>query len=268
MHTSVNIGDTDLWVWQQGDGTPLVLIHGFPMDGRLWIDGPATPDADRCRSIVPDMRGFGESPATEATMSPAAMADDVARLLDVLEINEPVVLGGLSMGGYVALAFHQKYRERLAGLILCDTRAEADSPEMKENRRQTAESVLVDGPDRMVEGMIEKLVAPETLLARHEITAALREMGVAQSRQGIASAALGMAERADMTEQLSEINVPTLLIVGEEDVITPPALMGEMAKAIGQNARLVEIPWAGHATPLEQPALVKSAIENFLAEIA
>jgi len=268
MRTSVNIGDTELSVWQQGSGRPLVLIHGFPMDGRLWLDGPAVPAADRCRTIVPDMRGFGESPATTLTMSPAAMADDIARLLDSLEIDEPIVLGGLSMGGYVALAFHQGYADRLAGLILCDTRAEADPPEMKENRRRTAESVLNDGPEAMVRGMAEKLAAPVTISGRQEIVDRLVEMGIAQSRQGIASAALGMAERLDMTEQLPSINVPTLLVVGDSDGLTPPKLMGEMAAAIGDNARLVEIPQAGHIAPMEQPELVREAIDEFLAEIA
>ncbi|HLA83782.1 MAG TPA: alpha/beta fold hydrolase [Thermoguttaceae bacterium] len=246
-------------------GPVLLLVHGFPLDGSMW-DGQVDAMASRCRVIAPDLRGFGRlgpPPLGEATTM-EQMADDLASLLDSLGISEPVVLAGLSMGGYVALAFCRKYPGRLAGLVLCDTRAAADSPETVKARHETARRVLAEGTGPLADGMIPRLFAAGSLDDRPELADAVRRMALRADRRGAAAALLGMARREDHTGLLSHIGCPTLLVVGSEDVITPPEEMRAMRDAI-DGARLVEIPDAGHMSPMERPAAFNGAVGAFLA---
>jgi pimeloyl-ACP methyl ester carboxylesterase len=257
-----NVRGARLAAVDQGRGQPLVLLHGFPLDHTMWryqIEALAA----RCRVIAPDLRGFGASPATPGTLTMAAMADDVAELLDGLAIHEPVVLAGLSMGGYVALEFWRRHAARLAGLVLCDTRSAADSAEAAATRRQTAERVLGGGPAFLAEAMLPRLLAPETLAGRADIVAELRRTIESADPEGVAAASRGMAERADATPWLGEIKLPTLVVVGRHDAISTVEEMGQIAAAIG-GARLAEIPAAGHMSPLENPAAVNAALEEFL----
>jgi len=258
---TVPVSGTEFGCVERGDGPPILLVHGFPLDHRMW-DGLDLPG----RIIAPDLSGFGRSPVRGETVTMEQFADDLAGLLDGLGVREPVVFCGLSMGGYIALHFWKKYAERLRGLILCDTRAAADAPETAAARRIMADRVLREGPAPLVEAMLPRLVAETTRRRRPDMVEALRRVMTGTDRRGIAAAARGMAERPDMTGVLGQIRCPTLAIVGSEDISTPPSEMRVMAAAI-PGAALVEIPGAGHLAPLENPAAVSAAIAAFLARI-
>ena len=191
-------------------------------------------------------------------------ADDLAALLDGLGIGEPVVVCGLSMGGYIAFQFWRKHAARLRGLILCDTRANADSPDAAAARRAMADRVLCEGPAPLVGTMLPKLLAETTRRQQPRLVDELRSVLMAGNPRGIAAAARGMAERPDMTSSLGQIGCPTLVLVGQEDVLSPPAEMRRLAEAIS-GARFAEIPAAGHLSPRENPRAVNEAVVEFLA---
>jgi pimeloyl-ACP methyl ester carboxylesterase len=259
----VQAGNVRLNVVERGKGRPLLLVHGYPLDHSMWrgqIDGLA----DRCRLIAPDLRGFGASGVTAGTVTMEQMADDLAGLLDALKITEPIVLCGLSMGGYVAWQFALKYRARLAKLILCDTRAAADSPEAAAGRLKTADKVLAEGAAPAAEALIPKLFAPETYQQQPKIVEETRQVILRTKPEGIAGALRGMAERPDVTVQLAQLDVPALLICGEHDGISPPSEMRQIASQM-PHAKFVEIANAGHMAPLEQPAAVNAAMRDFFA---
>jgi len=193
-------------------------------------------------------------------------ADDLNLLLDALEITEPVTFCGLSMGGYIGWQFVRKYGERLKALIVCDTKATADTPAGVESRKDMARKVLLFGPKPAVRTMLPTLVSEKTKAERQDVLDKLREMIVGTNRKSIAAALLGMSERPDSTELLDEINVPTLAIAGAEDGLSPAAEMREMAEAI-PDAEFVEIPDAGHLAPLEEPQTFNAAIGRFLEAV-
>ena len=258
----VRIGDVELAVVDEGQGVPLMLVHGFPLDHSMWL-GQIEGLSDMCRVIAPDLRGFGRSDVTEGTATMAQMADDLAGLLGGLGINEPVVFCGLSMGGYVGWEFFQRHRERLRGLVLCDTRAVCDTAEVAQGRRDTAAKVVVEGPAVLVDGMVPKLFSEATVANRPEIVEQTRGVMMGTAREGIAAAARGMAERIDATSTLPGIDCPTLVVVGEEDAISTVEEMRGFADRIS-NARCVEIKGAGHMSPLEEPDAVNNAIREFV----
>jgi 3-oxoadipate enol-lactonase len=247
---------------ERGSGRPLLLVHGFPLDHTMWSKQLETLSS-HCRLIAPDLRGFGRSAVTDGTVTMEQYADDLAGLLDGLGIREPVIFCGLSMGGYIAWQFWQRHQARLASLILCDTRAEADNPEAARGRLAVAEKVLSQGPTVLVESFLGKLFAEETLNSNREVVEAMKKVIMATSPQGIAAGLRGMAERPDMTSALAQLDVPVLAVCGEHDVITKSAEMRRMAAAI-LHAQFFEIPKAGHMSPLEQPNSVNSAIVDFL----
>jgi len=253
---------TELAVEQRGSGVPLVLVHGFPLDGTMW-NAQMEGLADCCRVIVPDLRGFGRSGASPPPVTMEQFADDLAVLLDALGVDEPVVLCGLSMGGYVAFQFWSRHAQRLKSLILCDTRSRADTPEVKASRQQTAQRVLAEGPAFLAESMPERLFAAATRDRHPHVVDAVREMIRRADPHGVAAASQGMALRPDMTDRLGDIRMPVLVMVGREDVISPPEEMRGIAEAIS-GAMLVEIPEAGHMAPMENPTTVNQAIREFL----
>jgi len=259
---TVNVGGVRLATVDEGRGVPLVLVHGFPLDHSMW-QNQIDHFSRHCRVIAPDLRGFGSSDATPGTVNMAEMADDVAGLLDAIEVKETVVLAGLSMGGYVAFQFWRRHAQRLRGLVLCDPRATADTAEAAAQRRQTAERVLREGPAFLAETMLSQLLAPVTRNSRPEVAAEIRRAIESAHAEGVAAASRGMAERPDVTPWLGEIEIPTLIIVGQYDAISPVEEMGRIAAAI-PGARLVEVSNAGHLSPLENPAAVNRAIDDFL----
>ena len=265
---SLSINGAELWYLERGNGRPLLLVHGFPLDHTMWA-AQIESLAAHCRVIAPDLPGFGRSPARKKQDHKATMeqfAETLADLLDALGISEPAIVCGLSMGGYVALQYWRKHAARLAGLILCDTRATADTPEAAAARRTMADRVLREGMAPLAETMLPKLFAETTRQRQPQVVEALRAVFDAGNPLGIAAAARGMAERPDMTSALAEIRCPTLVIVGQEDAISPPAEMGAIARAI-PGAKFIDIPAAGHMAPLENPTAVNAAIAEFIATV-
>lgn len=252
----------ELNVRQQGQGQPLLLVHGFPLDHTMWheqIDGLSSV----CRVIAPDLRGFGGSGTTAGTVTMEQLADDLAALLDALEVAEPVALCGLSMGGYVAWQFWHRHRRRLGSLILCDTKASADSPEAARARLESADRVLTEGAGFLADSMLEKLFAPTTDSEQPELVEATRQVILATAPEGLAAALRGMAERADATSWLPRIDVPTLVVCGRHDAIASVEEMRGLAAQI-PGAHFREISLAGHLAPLENPAETNLAIREFL----
>lgn len=258
------VGGVTISCEERGQGIPLVLVHGFPVDHRMW-DAQIEALANEFRVIAPDLRGFGSSTIeladVESGVAMERYAADVLATLDALGVAEPVVLAGFSMGGYVAWQIALRNGGRLRGLVLCDTRAAADAEQAAAARQKMAGDVLAAGNAAPALGMIEKLLSPETQEQRPEIVAAVRAMIERQSPEGIAAAQRGMARREDVRGKLGTILCPCLGIVGLGDAISPPAEMRDIVAALPAG-RIEEIA-GGHMTPLENPEAVTAAIREF-----
>jgi pimeloyl-ACP methyl ester carboxylesterase len=266
----VSAGGLELQVIDRGQGLPVVFLHGFPLDHSMW-NAELEPISKLYRAIAPDLRGFGGSKLSTGAATPAAvtmeqMADDVAALLDALEVREPIVLCGLSMGGYVAFEFWRKYASRLRGLVLCDTRAMPDTAEAAKGRYELAEKVLQEGAAPVADVMVPKLFAPASLKERSNLTAIQRDLILKTSPEGIAAALRGMAVRSDFRPQLANIAVPTLVIVGEHDEISTVDEMRSIAAGV-PGSKFVVIPQAGHMSPLEEPDAFLAALVPFLEQV-
>ena len=249
---------------EAGTGASLVLVHGFPLDSRMW-EAQVRGLSDMARVITPDLRGFGHSPSDDRfTME--SQADDLHHLLS--EIGAlPCTMAGLSMGGYVALAYVRKYPTDLRALALIDTRAEGDSPEGRTGREKMIELVRRSGAEAVVDEMMGKLIAEETVCHRPQVAFSLRKIMQSCSPHAIEHALAAMRDRDDQTSNLASIPVPTLLIVGDCDVITPTSSAELMLSQI-PHARLETIGSSGHMSPMEQPAQVTEALRRFLMELA
>ncbi|QDU28193.1 Arylesterase [Anatilimnocola aggregata] len=262
----VTVGNLQMNVVDQGSGRPLLLVHGFPLDHTMW-QGQIAALASEFRVISPDLRGFGQSiAATSSKTTMREYADELAQLLDALEITEPVVFCGLSMGGYVAWQFYAHHRQRLAGLIVCDSRAVADNEKAAAGRLETATKVETEGSQVVADAMLPKLFPAAAVERDADFVTATKKVMLAAPPAGVAAALRGMAERPDFTKELAKIDVPTLIICGAEDAIAPPAEMKEIAETI-PGAKYVSIAGAGHMAPLEKPAEVNAAISAFLKSL-
>ncbi len=250
-----------------GRGRPVVLLHAFPLARQMWRPQLEALQANY-RVLAPDLRGFGGSAPFAGPPSLEAMADDVAGLLDALVgVREPVVLGGLSMGGYVGLAFVRKHAGRLRGLILADTRAEADSAEGKANRDRLIALAQKQGTAALAGAMLPKLLGDSTRSGRPAVVEEVRRIASAQPAAGVAAALQAMRDRPDSTLLLGQIRVPTLVVVGSEDGVTPPPVAEAMTQHL-PDARLAIIQGAGHLANLEQPEAFTAAVESFLKALA
>ncbi|HLN27272.1 MAG TPA: alpha/beta fold hydrolase [Gemmataceae bacterium] len=248
-----------------GQGIPLVLLHAYPLSAAMWRPQAAAL-RDVCRVITPDLRGLGGTSGFEGPPSIEQMADDVHALLDQLKVHESIVLGGLSMGGYVSFAFARKYANRLRALVLADTRVEADNAEGKANRDKAIAFAEQHTALEVIEQMIPKALAPDTLKHRPEIAEEVRRIVAPQSRAGIVGALRAMRDRPDSTPLLAKITVPTLVIVGSEDAMTVPSMSETIAAGI-KGSRLEIIPGAGHMSNLEKPDLFNSVVLSFLQSL-
>lgn len=244
----------------RGRGDVLVLLHGFPLDYRMW-EAQVERLSDRYRVIAPDLRGFGQSRRSDP-FTLESLADDIHLFLEQL-VALPCVLGGLSMGGYVAQAYAKKYAADLRGLILIDTKAEGDSAEAKSGREKMIELVRSSGPKGVAEAMIPKMLAEGTRENRPEVVRTVRGLMENCPPGTIEYALAALRDRPDLTRDLPSIPVPTLIVVGDEDAITPPSFSELMRDRI-PNARLEVIRGAGHLAPLEQPEQVNRAIGQFM----
>lgn len=259
---SVTVGGMPLSVVDQGTGPPLLFIHGFPLSQAMW-QAQIEAFAGTHRVLAPDLRGFGKSGISDGAVTMEQFADDLDGMLTALGVTQPVVYCGLSMGGYIAWQFVRKYRERVAALVLCDTRAGADTPAAAQNRLDLARKVLADGPAVLVEAMLPKLFAAISFESRPQLIEQVRQVILDANAVGLAGALRGMAERPDMAGMVATIDRPTLVVVGAEDAVTPPQEMQQLAALIPE-ARYAEIPAAGHLAPLENPEQVNQEIRRFL----
>jgi pimeloyl-ACP methyl ester carboxylesterase len=255
-----------LYTRDVGGGTPLVLLHAFPLSSAMWLAQREGLVA-RFRVLTPDLRGFGGSPLGADEPSVDAMADDVAGLLDAKGI-ERTIIGGLSMGGYVTLAFCRRYPDRVLGVILADTKATEDTAAAREARLRTAERLEADGDvGVLLEEMLPRLVGPTTIRQRALVYGRVR--GLVQSAPPLAAAwaQRAMAARPDSLGALAGFRTPTLVLQGAEDTITTEDDARAMAEAL-PNAELIMIPGAGHLTAVEQPQLFNDAVSEFGAALA
>lgn len=263
------VNEIEMACLDRGLGMPVVLVHGFPLDQTMW-ESQIEALGGEFRVIAPDLRGYGESelgevdPADGVTME--RYADDLNAMLDAMEITEPIVLCGFSMGGYILWQFVQKYGERIRALILCDTKASADTDDAKKMRLKMANHIDEWGTEKVAQAMKPKLFAEATLEERPEIVERMISVIHRTNPQAIAAAQRGMAARPDMSELLRELLCPVLVIVGEEDVLTSPAEMEFIAGQI-PGSLLQRVPEAGHMAPVEQPEIVTAAMQNFLRQI-
>ena len=218
----------------------------------------------RHRLITPDLRGFGQS-FSDAPFTVESMADDVHELLTSINAL-PCILGGLSMGGYVAMFHARKYPADLKGLMLIDTRSESDSAAGKATRDRMIGLMREKGTPTVAAMMLPKMLAPDAAQRRPQLARAVREMMEACPAETVARALVALRDRPDQTSALGGINTPTLIIVGEADQITPPDVARGMQSRIA-GSRLVLIQGAGHMSPMEQPGQVNRAIEKFARAI-
>ncbi len=260
------VGDKQWHVVDVGSGPALLLVHGFPLDHSMWRAQWRHLSASY-RCIVPDLPGFGASQVAEGTLTMAELADDLCQLMDHLDVSQPFVYCGLSMGGYIGWEMWRRHAERLAALIQCDTRAVADTPEVARGRQLMAQSIGWEGADKLAESMLPKLFSPLTRERQPNLIAETCEVMAKTDPRAIAAVLLGMSQRKDFTSALTSIDIPTLLICGEHDAISPPDEMQGIADAM-PHGELIRIAEAGHLAPLEQPAAVNAAITAFLAREA
>jgi 3-oxoadipate enol-lactonase len=238
-----------------------VFLHAFPLGMAMW-DAQAAALEPSHRVVRFDARGFGSSPPGDGLLTMERIAEDTVALLDHLGLPQAAVCG-LSMGGYAAFALWARYPRRVNALVLADTRAGADSEEAKKGRADLAEKVRLQGPEAAAEAFLPKLLGETTRRERPELVARVREMILANPARGIRDALFGLAARADSTDRLRSIDVPTLVVVGEEDTVTPPAEAEKMQQQVA-GSRLVKLPRAGHLANLEDPSGFNASLREFL----
>src|SRR5882672_2469059 len=247
-----------------GTGPSIVLLHPFPAHHEFW--NPIVPALEsRYRLILLDLRGHGES---EIGQGPAFMqkhASDVARVLDAAGVGKAAFIG-CSIGGYILFEFWRRFRERVTALALCDTRPQADTAEARANRLKAAADVLDEGPGPFIEAMIPKLMGRTTLTTRPDLVDGVRAMMRKMSAEDISLVQRGMTERPDSIGDLKSINVPTLIVIGDEDILSIPADGELMRQNIG-GSKLKIIPKAGHYAPWEQPEAVGAVLRQFLENV-
>ena len=251
---------------EQGSGIPVLLVHGYPFNSLIWNRTSNLLTPKGWRVIAPDLRGFRQSPLTDAASvtTMEQFADDLALLLQKIRIAEKIVAVGLSMGGYVAMQFARKYADRLSGIVLCGTKTAADPPQVADNRRKQA-AALLDGSlslANIADVMMPKLFSTATQERKPELITELRNIIIeSQHVRGVAAATLGMAERSDTTEVLRQLDIPILAVCGAEDQFSPPSEMRTLAES-AKRGTFIEIPESGHLSPMEQPELFANAFEK------
>lgn len=263
MYLTANGGRVHYQTW--GAGPPVVLLHGFPLSGAMWR--PQGEDlGDRWQVVAPDFRGFGASDPPAGAMTLEAYADDVLRVADALGLSR-FVLGGLSMGGYVVFRVLVRAAGRVEAVILADTRADPDTEDSRRRRLDGIARIEREGPEGFLADLTATLVGPTTRARRSDVLETVRAMARAAHPRGLTAALAAMAERPDSRPMLSRLAVPVLVLVGEEDTVTPPDVARAMAAAI-PGARLVVVPGAGHLASLEQPEAFTGAVREFLTDLA
>jgi pimeloyl-ACP methyl ester carboxylesterase len=255
----------DLHVRENGEGVPVVLLHAFPLSSAMWLE-QRNDLADTCRVITPDLRGFGGSQLGFDEPSVDLMADDVAAVLDRLDLPE-VVLGGLSMGGYVAMAFLRKHPGRVSALLLADTKAGADPDAARDNRRRMADTLVADDSTQvLVDEVLPALVGETTRRDQPLVQGRVRALLEAAPPAAAAWAQRAMAARPDSLDTLRKVDVPAVVILGDEDGLASRDDAEAMVEALPQG-RLVLIPGAGHLSAVEAPGPFSTAVREMLGRL-
>ena len=265
MDHTLQIGDTQFFVRTEGQGMPLLLAHGFPLDHHMW-DNVLPMLAEHHEVIAPDLRGFGCSDGYLEVFPMEMLADDLDALLDALGVARPVIFCGLSMGGYIGWQMWKRHRDRLAALIQLDTRAAADTEIQARARGVNAMQTLAAGMKDVPKAMLPKLLGETTQQTKPEVVEALSEIILRQDPRAAAAAQRGMAQRPDVQTWLPEIHIPALVLCGSEDAISPPDEMQSFAEEI-PGAEFIEIEGAGHMIPMENPTATAEAILSFCRKI-
>jgi pimeloyl-ACP methyl ester carboxylesterase len=240
--------------------TPVVLLHAFPLNGRMWEDQRSVL-GDR-RVLTPDFPGFRAHPPGPDSLE--AFAEEVVAEMDRSGVGRAIVVG-LSMGGYVAFRLHARWPERVHALVLADTRAGADGEEARQRRTDQAERASAEGIGWLPDAMLPGLLGAKTRAERPEVEGRVRELIAEAHPEGVARALVAMRDRPDSTPELEQIHVPVLVIVGEEDSLTPVSESQVIADGVGEG-RLVVLPGVGHLSNLEDPKGFNDALASFLSE--
>ena len=260
----INVNGLDIDYRDTGGGFPVIFIHAFPLNQTMWDDQLFALQS-HCRVITLDLRGFGRSTAPGGPYLMEQMAADVRGLMSSLGISKAAFVG-LSMGGYVTLAFYRNYHELVSAMVLADTRATADTEEARQRRLKSAVRAENEGSRAIAEDMIPLLLGSTTIESRPSITERVRAMIEANSPIGIAAAQRGMSERRDSTDLLQNIDIPVLVVVGTEDKLTPVAEAESMHNGIpGAQLRIIDA--AGHLSNLENPEKFNREITEFLTTL-
>jgi 3-oxoadipate enol-lactonase len=260
----IQSGDAEIFYQVLGNGAPVVLLHPFPVHHEFWLP-VAQALQGRYRLILLDLRGHGASGIGEGPATMEKHAADIAHILDDAGVGRAVFVG-VSIGGYVLFEFLRRYPGRVAALALCNTKASADTPEARAVRLQAAANVLELGTEQFFESMLPKLMGKTTHATRPDLVQAALRMMRAMSTEDVALVQRGMAERPDSVETLKTIKIPTLLIAGDEDILTPVGDAELMRKNIS-GSDLKIIARAGHYSPWEQPEEVGKLLRQFLDEV-
>jgi pimeloyl-ACP methyl ester carboxylesterase len=258
---TVKSGDAEIAYWTLGDGAPVVLLHPFPVNHEFWLPVAETL-ATRYRVILPDLRGHGESGVGEGPATMEKHAADLARVMDDAGVGRAPLIG-VSIGGYLLFEFWRKHRGRVGALGLCNTKAPADGPEARAGRLQAANDVLERGTEVFFESMATRVLGKTTQETRPDLTDGALRMMRKMSPEGVAQVQRGMAARADSVGTLKTINVPTLLITGDEDIFTGVNEAELMHRHIA-GSQLRVIPKAGHYSTWEQPEEAARLLRQFL----
>lgn len=257
------VDNTEIAYDDVGSGLPVVFLHAFPLNRTMWDPQVGALIAE-CRCIAIDLRGLGESKG-EAPYTVDRYADDVAGVLDTLQIERAVIVG-LSLGGYVAFAFWRRHRDRVRALVLADTRATADDAETVARREQLLEVAMTQGPGAVANLQIAGLVGKTTRDKRPDIYDATHRMIAQAPLEGIIGGIEAMLARPDSTATCATIDVPTLIVAGDEDVLTGPKEAARLAESI-QGSRMEILKGAGHLTNVEKPAAFNTVLSEFLASL-
>lgn len=261
----LNRGDTELFYTVRGSGAPLVLLHPFPTNHSFWDECAPYLEA-RFQLIIPDLRAHGDSAPGEGAATMEKHAADLLALCDELRLAKGI-FAGVSVGGYILFELWRQARDRFAALILSNTRAGADSPEQRAAREKSIDDVRKRGPAPFIDASLPKMLSESTMRTRPDRVDTARALMARMSVQGIAAALSGMAARPDSIPTLATITVPTLVIAGDEDTLTPLAEAQLMHKGI-RGSRLEVIPRAGHYAALEQPEYWARVARGFLHQLA
>jgi pimeloyl-ACP methyl ester carboxylesterase len=257
-----NIRNTEWNYLEQGAGVPLVLVHGFPLDSRIW-KRPLAPLSEVARVIAVDLKGFGKSASTEAfTMD--SMAEELHELLVSLGVQR-CVFAGLSMGAYVGLAYAEKYAAELLGFVIIDSKTEADAPAGKGARQKMAELAQQSGAAPVAAQMMPKMLAATTFAEQPAVVKELQDIMESQSPQTIANACQAMRDRPDRKHVLAKLVCPCLMLQGDSDVLVPLSMGEDIRKAMPAGQHAV-IPGAGHMPPMEKPELFAAVLKDFVQQ--